>query len=181
MRNLFFVTSSESKFKEVAAHVPGVRWQDMDLPEIQELDPEEVVYFKLRAARYQTEARIMVEDTSLSLRCLGGFPGPLVKWLDRAMGGPEGLFKIASAMGDWAAVATTVIGYMQGEDDPEYFRGDVSGTIVSPRGETGFCWDTVFQPDNHALTYAEMGIEEKNKISHRHIALDKLVRRLGQA
>jgi XTP/dITP diphosphohydrolase len=55
------------------------------------------------------------------------------------------------------------------------FEGVVSGTITTePRGSAGFGYDPIFQLDNYNQTYAEMGIDLKNKISHRAIATQKL-------
>ena len=56
----------------------------------------------------------------------------------------------------------------------KYFEGIVKGKIVEPRGESDFGWDPIFVPEGFGKTFAEMGVEEKNKISHRKIALEKL-------
>ena len=51
------------------------------------------------------------------------------------------------------------------------FEGFCEGEIVRPRGDNGFGWDPVFQPDGHDQTFAEMPEEIKNEISHRKRAL----------
>lgn len=61
----------------------------------------------------------------------------------------------------------------------EQFEGVVHGLLVdTPRGSHGFGWDCVFAPDKqevaNAKTYAEMSLDEKNKISHRSRALTAL-------
>jgi len=62
------------------------------------------------------------------------------------------------------------------------FEGIINGTIVSEkRGENGFGYDPVFMPDGYNLTFAEMDADTKNKISHRSIALKKLVSHIHQA
>lgn len=60
-------------------------------------------------------------------------------------------------------------------DGREYqFEGVVNGTISSERkGENGFGYDPVFIPENSEMTFAEMNRREKNKISHRGIAIRK--------
>jgi inosine triphosphate pyrophosphatase len=52
------------------------------------------------------------------------------------------------------------------------FIGRCEGTIVAPRGENMFGWDPIFQPKGYTQTFAEMDLEEKNKISHRGKALE---------
>jgi XTP/dITP diphosphohydrolase len=59
---------------------------------------------------------------------------------------------------------------------PQFFEGTVNGTIISePRGAAGFGYDPVFVPDGYNLTFAELGSDLKNSISHRRIALNKLL------
>ncbi len=55
------------------------------------------------------------------------------------------------------------------------FEGKIAGRISEkPRGLNGFGYDPIFIPDGFKKTFGEMGIREKNKISHRKIALDKM-------
>jgi XTP/dITP diphosphohydrolase len=56
------------------------------------------------------------------------------------------------------------------------FRGEVYGTIINaPRGANGFGYDPVFVPDGFDKTFAELDPEEKNKISHRAKAVEKVI------
>ena len=55
------------------------------------------------------------------------------------------------------------------------YEGEVEGTIANEiRGGNGFGWDVLFIPEGHEKTYAEMSSTEKNAISHRKKALEKL-------
>ena len=55
------------------------------------------------------------------------------------------------------------------------FLGRINGTVsLQPKGINGFGYDPIFIPENHNKTFAEMGLEEKNIISHRKIAITKL-------
>lgn len=61
------------------------------------------------------------------------------------------------------------------------FEGIVNGEIVSVRkGTSGFGYDPIFVPKGYTQTFAEMGNAEKNKISHRAIATQKLCKFLGR-
>ena len=62
-------------------------------------------------------------------------------------------------------------------DDNYYIalEGRVNGKIIeSPRGFDGFGYDPIFQPDGYNVTYAEMSLEEKNSMSHRALAMNKM-------
>lgn len=55
------------------------------------------------------------------------------------------------------------------------FEGRTEGNIVPARGPKNFGWDPIFEPiEGNGKTYAEMASEDKNKISHRYRALEKL-------
>lgn len=61
------------------------------------------------------------------------------------------------------------------------FEGIVEGQITTePRGTDGFGYDPVFLPDGYELTFGEMGVAAKNRISHRARALQKMVAYLNE-
>ena len=62
-------------------------------------------------------------------------------------------------------------------NNQEYiFEGIVNGNIrTKPIGSAGFGYDPIFEPEGYAITFAEMDLTEKNKISHRGIAMQKLI------
>lgn len=69
----------------------------------------------------------------------------------------------------------TVITYSTKEGDIQ-FEGIVNGEITEvPKGDLGFGYDPIFIPEGHTKTFAEMNKEEKNLISHRGIAVNKLI------
>ncbi len=58
---------------------------------------------------------------------------------------------------------------------PHHFEGYVNGTItLEKRGSEGFGYDPIFQPSGYGVTMAEMSADEKNSISHRAMALQKM-------
>lgn len=171
--DLYFITGNENKFEEVKAILPNVLRLDIDLPEIQDIDPKEIVKAKLLEALKHQSGGFIIEDTSFYLDCLNGLPGPLIKWFLKTIGN-EGLFRMAESFNNYNAEAKTIIGYAEDPQNIHYFEGSIKGKIVAPKGESNFGWDPIFLPEGCEQTFAEMDKEEKNKISMRRIALEKL-------
>jgi inosine triphosphate pyrophosphatase len=169
---LFFITGNKSKFEEVKSVLPEVEQLDIDLPEIQSTDAREIIKAKLLEALKHSRANFMVEDTSLYLECLNGLPGPLIKWFMKSLGS-EGLFKIAERFGNFKATAKTIIGYAN-DQGIKFFEGSLNGTVVQPKGTSGFGWDPIFRPDGFQKSFAEMSQDEKNSISMRRMALNEM-------
>lgn len=86
--------------------------------------------------------------------------------------GNDGLVKMANVFGN-DAEARTWIGYIE-NGKVEFFEGVIRGKIVEARGENGFGWDAIFQPEGYEKTFAEMTMEEKNESSMRKMAFQKL-------
>ena len=170
---LYFITGNKNKFQEVKSILPIVERLDIKLPEIQSNDSKDIIKAKLIEALNHKKGNFIVEDTSLYLDCMNGLPGPLVKWFLKTIGN-DGLFNITDKLGNDKAEAKTIIGYVCGTGKVQFFEGIVKGRIVSPRGETNFGWDPIFQPEGFSKSFAQMSREEKNSISMRRIALKKL-------
>ncbi len=170
---LYFITTSKGKFTEVQQVIPNLQHLDINLPEIQELDPKKIIEAKLEEAFKHHSGEFIVEDTSLYLDCLNGLPGPLIKWFIKTIKN-EGIAKLAEKFGNKKAIAKTFIGYAKSRKDIHFFEGDVAGEIVHPRGTNGFGWNPIFQPNGETRTFGEMSLEEKQKFSMRKIAADKL-------
>ncbi|MBI2672524.1 RdgB/HAM1 family non-canonical purine NTP pyrophosphatase [Candidatus Woesearchaeota archaeon] len=172
MKKLYFITGNPNKLREVKAIIPDIEGLDISLQEIQSLDPFEIVRHKLMEAQKHHEGNLIVDDSSLVVKCLNKLPGTLIKFFEESIG-LEGIVKIAKLFEDTSATARCIIG-LSYNGKIELFEGKVEGKIVSLKGNNGFGWDKIFVPDGHDKTYAEMPLEEKNKISHRHLALEKL-------
>ncbi|MBI4147936.1 non-canonical purine NTP pyrophosphatase [Candidatus Woesearchaeota archaeon] len=166
------MTGNKNKFEEIKLLLPEIEHLDVDLPEIQALDAKHIITTKLLEALTRTKGEFIVEDTSLYLECLQGLPGPLIKWFLETLG-PQGLVQLTEKLGTDKAEAKTLIGYARSAKEMYYFEGSIKGRIVQPRG-TRFGWDPIFQPEGQHKTFAEMSKEEKNTMSHRRRALDKL-------
>ena len=171
---IYFVTGNKNKLKEASTIMPEIEGLDLDLTEIQELDPKKILEAKLEEAKkYKPNCNLMVEDLSLEIEGMNGMPGPLIKWFLKSVGIP-GVVKMAKLFGNQKATARLTLGFVNELGENKFFEGIVEGKIVEPKGESDFGWDPIFVPDGQDKTYAQMGMEEKNKISHRKIALEKL-------
>jgi len=178
MAKILFVTGNKNKLKEARELLPGhdVEQMDIDLLECQG-DALFVVTEKARLAYSMVKRPLFVEDTSVGFHCLNGFPGPYIKALTSS-NDISAIPKMLAAFPDKGATGTAMIGYAD-KTGVKVFKGEIQGTIVAPRGKNGFAWDSIFQPEGMKKTFAEMGIEEKNAISHRMKAFEAFRRFLG--
>lgn len=181
MRPFVLVTGNPHKRTE-AERALGRRLESVavDLPEIQSLDLLAVLRAKADEAWRRVDRPLAVEETGLGLAALGGFPGPLVKWL-LAAAGPEGMARAAIALDDPRAVARTAILYRDAEGDVIADAEEAGRLVLPPRGGAGFGWDPVFQPDWTSETYAELGLEEKDARGSRGRAWRRLAEELARS
>jgi XTP/dITP diphosphohydrolase len=112
-----------------------------------------------------------VEDTSLFIDSLAGFPGSLVKYVSSAE-----LCRMIPQNSKRTALALCLLGRLGNE--LEVYEGRLIGQIaLSPRGK-GFGWDDIFIPDGEFKTLAELGEEVKiKKYSMRTKAIKELIGR----
>jgi XTP/dITP diphosphohydrolase len=119
------------------------------------------------------------DDTGLEIDALQGRPGVYsARYAGEGCSFDDNIDKILlelQGISNRKARFRTVICLLS-NDREIYFDGSVEGQILTERsGTKGFGYDPVFRPDGFSTTFAEMNMEEKNKISHRGIALRKLV------
>lgn len=172
-----FVTGRVEKARE--AERLGFRLErvDLDLNEVQALDPSDIAEWKARDAYGKLARPVLVEDSGLAIHAWGGFPGALVKWLERSAG-LEAMARMLDGFPDRSAMATCVVAYFDGQRVVQG-RGEVAGAIAqSPRGGAGFGWDSLFIPAGADRTFAEMTGAEKDEVSHRRRAWEALARQL---
>ncbi|THV04735.1 Maf/Ham1 [Dendrothele bispora CBS 962.96] len=179
MNQKVFVTGNANKLKEVRAilsegsHPIEVDSKSLDIDEIQG-STQEVAKAKCRRAAEIVNGPCITEDTALCFEALKGLPGPYIKYF-LAEVGHEGLNNMLVGFQTKNAWALCTFAYCAGPgSEPILFEGRTDGKIVPARGPPNFGWDPVFEPDGTGLTYAEMPIEQKNKLSHRYKALEKL-------
>lgn len=153
--------------------------QDKELPEHQKtlegnsLEKAEFIYKK-----YKIDC--IADDTGLEVVALDGAPGVF----SARYAGPQKssednidlLLKNLENVSDRRAQFRTVITLIR-NGKTRQFEGVVQGKISREKhGAQGFGYDPVFVPKGSDVTFAEMSLEEKNKISHRAIAIDKLAK-----
>lgn len=172
-RSLTFITGNAGKAKYLADyfHIP-VEHKKLDLPEIQSLDLEEIVKDKARRAYEIVKAPVLVEDVSLTFTAMKRLPGPLIKWFLEELGN-EGLCRMLDGY-ERSVVAEVAFAFCDGKN-VKVFTGSREGKVSEkPRGTAGFGWDSIFIPEGHTETWAEMTADEKHETSMRRIALEKL-------
>jgi len=151
---------------------------EVDLPEIQSLDYREILRAKGDEAWQRLGRPLVVEEAGLGLAALGGFPGPLVKWMLEAVGA-AGIARTAMALGDPRATARCLLLYRDAERSV-VVEGTTEGVLVPPRGAGGFGWDPVFLPAGSERTFGELTGPEKDAVSHRGRAWRALLAELGE-
>ncbi len=168
--SLTFITGNKNKFAEAKALLPDCVRVDIDVPEVQSLDPREVILDKVARIAKGFDQPFFCEDVSLVIPSLNNFPGPLVKFALQSLG-TEGIVQLVQGK-DPSAQAVCMIGYFDGVN-AHIFEGVVSGSLVKPTGSS-FGFDPIFLPNGFDKTFDQMSLEEKNACSHRFHALMKL-------
>lgn len=174
----FFATKNENKLREVVEILGRSLEQiSVELFEPQGVKVEDVVREKAEDAFHKTGKFVLVEDTGLEFVAWNGLPGALIKWfLDTA--GNDGILKMISGETNRKAIAKTAVGFFDGVQ-VRVFVGEISGTISETvRGTGGFGWDPIFIPDGHEKSFAEMTSADKNAISMRKLALERMKSKL---
>jgi XTP/dITP diphosphohydrolase len=168
---LAVVTSNSHKAREVAAFFQGeleVEHVNLECPEFRHSDVGEIAKGKAQFAFDQLNRPLIVDDTAFSVKALRGFPGPYAAYVLDTIG-YQGILRLLEGVEERRASFETAIAYAD-EADIRIFRGLIEGVITrSPRGREGFGYDPIFEVNGKTL--AELGLEEKSRISHRARAL----------
>lgn len=139
---------------------------------------------KARAAAAATGLPALADDSGLTVDGLGGAPGvQTADWAEGPAGRdyPAAMARIWDALKQRAVAeprraqfrTVLVLAWPDGQD--EVFEGIAPGTLVWPmRGTLGHGYDPIFVPEGQTQTFAEMSPGEKNRISHRARAFEKL-------
>lgn len=159
MKNITYITGNQKKADYLASYLGHpILHQKIDLDEIQSLDLKKIVKHKVRQAYDLIKKPVVVEDTSLEFKALGGLPGPFIKYFLEQMS----LEDISSLLDekDKSAMMKCVFGYFDGENEA-YFEGSLGGIITDkPKGNGGYGFDGIFIPEGFNVTRAELGKED---------------------
>ena len=127
------------------------------------------------------------DDTGLEVDALGGEPGIYsARYAGNNHDSEANMTKLLAKLGDnknrKARFRTVIALILDGKNvEEKIFEGIVEGSIIKERrGGEGFGYDPIFQPEGYNHTFAELGSNIKNKISHRARATAKLVDELKQ-
>jgi XTP/dITP diphosphohydrolase len=186
---LVFATNNRHKLKEIRCLINGkieiVSLLDIgcegDIPETGitiEANASEKAFFVYN--KYNIDC--FADDTGLEIEALKGFPGVYsARYAGEGCNFEDNinkiLFEMQGVLNRKACFRTVISLIIDGKE--KQFEGRINGLILTEkRGNEGFGYDPVFLPDGFDQTFAEMTPELKNSISHRGMAVQKLVRYL---
>lgn len=193
---LLVATHNKGKLEEIAHllepyGISVVSAGDLGLPEPDETEETFVGNARIKAHAAARAAGIpaLADDSGIVIEALDGAPGVhTADWAET----PDGRDFVAAMTRTWEELqavdapfprraqfcCTFVLAWPDGHD--EVFEGQMPGQIVWPmRGDQGHGYDPIFQPDGFDLTFGEMDRWQKNRISHRARAFEKLVTVFG--
>lgn len=192
MMEIVFATNNEHKLRELQQMLGKqftlLSLKDIDCyedipeesPTIEENSMDKAVYVH---KKYGMDC--FADDTGLEIEALDGRPGVLsARYAGNEKNMDKNIAKVLSELEDStnrrARFKTVISLILNGQK--YQFEGIVNGEIIeNKRGKGGFGYDPVFMADGYDITFAEMNPEEKNKISHRGLAVKKLVEFLLKA
>jgi len=186
MQQLIFATNNAHKLEEVAAKIAGkIKLLSLDdigcHEDIEETGTtfNENASIKSHFIYHKYHLSCFGDDSGLEIDALNGEPGVYSARYagehgNHAANMDKVLEKLKGATNRSARFRTVISLIWEGKE--HFFEGTVEGTIRHERSGTGgFGYDPVFEPIGYNITFAEMSMEEKNSISHRAKAVEKLV------
>jgi XTP/dITP diphosphohydrolase len=194
MEKIIFATGNINKLQEAKSILKDLPYKFVglnnypDIPPIEETGTSllENSLIKARTVFDITGLPSIGDDTGLEVECLNGAPGVFSgRYAGENATYDDNLNKILFDMEDVPykerqARFRTVISFVT-KSQEQYVEGVVEGMIIDrPRGSSGFGYDPIFYVPKLKKTFAELSMDEKNKISHRGLALEKFRILLGK-
>jgi XTP/dITP diphosphohydrolase len=182
---IVFATNNQHKLSEIRQilddRVEVLSLQDIgcdvDIPETgKTLEENALQKAQYVFDHYHTD--VFADDTGLEVEALNGAPGVYsARYAGEGHDSEANMSKLLKKLSNndnRKARFRTVIALIQ-QGDVHKFEGIVNGQIIRERrGGEGFGYDPIFQPDGYDKTFAELGLDIKNTISHRARAVAKL-------
>ncbi len=190
MHQKFFIATHNPKKLQEFTQILGNEVELLSFLDIPVQDAEETELTLegnaiLKAKSYFAQVNIpcIADDTGLEVEILNGEPGVFsARYAGEPSDSQKNIEKLISKLQEKKAFHSeqrkaqfrTVIALFDGKNI-HTFEGIIKGLItLEPKGNQGFGYDPIFIPDGYSQTFAEMKSEQKNKISHRGLALQKL-------
>lgn len=191
MKEIVIATQNKGKIKEFKQMLEKYRINVLSLadfthisfPEVEETGTTFVENAKIKAEAYRKllNKPVLADDSGLVIDALDGRPGVYsARYAGEAATDEENIDKVLDEMQDIELSKRTarfvaVLALAIPNSETLFFEGACEGVIAeSPRGENGFGYDPIFVPKGSNRTMAELSSEEKNRISHRYHALEKM-------
>jgi len=187
---ILFATNNLNKLREVKAHL-SERFDVLGLSDIgfTEEIPEAFATLEENAAQKsrflydQFKIPVFSDDTGLEIKALNGEPGVYsARYAGPHCSSEDNMVKVLQLMQDQKerhACFRTVISLVINGKETQ-FEGQVDGKILTEKhGDGGFGYDPIFKPNSEEISFAQMSLESKNKISHRGRAVTKLIAHLN--
>ena len=185
MKKIVFATNNKHKLDEIRKITNG-SLQILSLADIHCEDEieetgttlEENALLKARHVKEKYGYDCFADDTGLEVEALGGAPGVYSsRYAGEACNPADNMAKLLHALAgvkNRNARFRTVIALLIG-NEKHFFEGVIQGKIIEERrGDAGFGYDPIFIHDGHERTFAELGNDVKNQISHRALATRQL-------
>ena len=154
---------------------------DLGLPEPEETGAtfEENAVLKARAASQSTGLAAIADDSGLAAPALGGQPGIYsARWAGAGRDGAVAMERLHRELGetpDRRGIFVCNLSVVWPDGATASFEGRLEGTLVwPPRGDRGFGYDPMFEPDGFDITFGEMDPDKKHAMSHRALAFAQL-------
>jgi XTP/dITP diphosphohydrolase len=190
MIRICFATNNEHKLREVRAAIPsGIEIVSLEAIGCFEELPETSDTLEgnsLQKANYVLSnfgIPCFADDTGLEVEALGGEPGVYsARYAGPQKNSEDNIRLLLSRLqteSNRKARFRTIITLVGTSAEPLFFEGILEGNIIHhARGTGGFGYDPIFQPSGHSITLSEMPLSQKNLLSHRGIAVQKISQHL---
>lgn len=195
-KKIVIASSNAGKIMEISKYLneqSEVTVQILSLQDFNIVEPDEpyqdFIQNAVHKAKYYakyTQEMVLSDDSGLCIEALNGFPGVnSKKFIEECGGNVNAFLKLEEMLKPFAnhsayfcsaiAIYEPVYGKLITHEEKEM------GTLIFPsRGNQGFGYDPIFMPEGHYKTFAELGLDQKNKMSHRAKALQGIFEKLRQ-